>query len=307
MISQAPTQAQVPNPAPTQAETPTRSASLPQRPTLDVTWDRLPPDYVLPDDPVGNFQRPILAAALSDALEENGRIQPEMLMASNFGLVATVKQKTVVKAPDWLYVPRVNPAASREVRRSYTPYTEGDPIAVVMEFLSQTECGELSARSSYPYGKLYFYERILQVPTYVTFDPEDLSLEVRQLEKSDGSNESHDEPHDEPHDERRYQLQTPDEQGRYWIPELNLFLGTWYGERLGHTIHWLRWWDMEGNLLLWSSERAEIEKQRAEVEKQRAETEKQRADSEQARAEAEKQRADAAEAELAELRARLSQ
>jgi Uma2 family endonuclease len=294
MISQAPTQAQVPNPALAQAETSTRSASPPQRssPALDITWDRLPPDYVLPDDPVENLQQPILAAALSDALGENGRIQPEMLMVSNFGLVATVKQKTVVKAPDWLYVPRVNPVASREVRRSYTPYTEGDPIAVVMEFLSQTECGELSARSSYPYGKLYFYERILQVPTYVTFDPEDLSLEVRRLEKGDGNNE--------PRDELRYQLHPPDEQGRYWIPELNLFLGTWYGDRLGHTIHWLRWWDTEGNLLLWSSERAEIEKQRAESEKQRA-------DSEQARAEAEKQRADAAEAELAELRARLSQ
>lgn len=33
---------------------------------------------------------------------------------------------------------------------------------------------------------------------------------------------------------------------------------------------WLRWWDSDGNLLLYGDERAEQEKQRAEQEKQRA-------------------------------------
>jgi len=67
-----------------------------------VTWEALPADYVLPDDPVENIQQPALAAALTDALGANERIQPEMLIVSNFGLVATVKKKIVVKAPDWL-------------------------------------------------------------------------------------------------------------------------------------------------------------------------------------------------------------
>ncbi len=70
-----------------------------------VTWEALPPDFVLPDDPVENIQQPPLAAALTDALGANGHIQPEMLIGSNFGLVATVNKKTVVKAPDWFYVP----------------------------------------------------------------------------------------------------------------------------------------------------------------------------------------------------------
>jgi hypothetical protein len=65
-----------------------------------VTWEKLPTDYGLPDDPVENVQQPILAAALTDALGATGFIQPEMLLASNFGSVATVNQKTVVKAPD---------------------------------------------------------------------------------------------------------------------------------------------------------------------------------------------------------------
>jgi hypothetical protein len=50
-----------------------------------------------------------------------------------------------------------------------------------------------------------------------------------------------------------------------------LWLGIWPGERLGQTINWLRWWDSQGNLLLWSSEQAQQERLRAQQERQRAE------------------------------------
>jgi Uma2 family endonuclease len=218
-----------------------------------VTWEALPTDFLLPDDPVENIQQPPLAAALTDALGAAGRIQPEMLIGSNFGLVATVNKKIVVKAPDWLYVPQVHPVAEGTIRRSYTPNLEGASVAVVMEFLSEAEGGELSVRSTPPYGKLHFYERILQVPTYVTYDPYEPSLEVRCLQNG------------------RYILLDADVQGRVWIPELDLFLGIWLGERLGQTMNWLRWWDGVGNLLLWSAEQVEQERQRAEQERQRAE------------------------------------
>lgn len=217
-----------------------------------VTWEALPADFTLPDDPVENIQQPSLAAALTDALGTAGRIQPQMLIGSNFGLVATVNKKIVVKAPDWLYVPRVQSVGADVIRRSYTPNLEGAAVAVVMEFLSDTEGGELSVRSSPPYGKLYFYEKILQVPTYVTYDPYEPSLEVRCWQNG------------------QYTLQPGDANGRYWIPELELFLGIWRGERLCQIINWLRWWDREGNLLLWSSEQAEQERQPAEQERQRA-------------------------------------
>jgi Uma2 family endonuclease len=220
---------------------------------LVITWEPLPDDFVLPDDPVENIQQPILAAALTDALGEAGLIKPEVLIASNFGLVATVNGRTIVKAPDWLYVPQVAPVPEGTVRRSYTQTLEGDPVAIVMEFLSDEDSSEYSVRPIYPYGKLYFYERILRVPTYVIFDPYSLDLEVWQLQ--DG----------------RYILQAADEQGRFWIPALNLFLGVWYGSRLGSTLHWLRWWDAAGNLLFWSSEQVEQERQRAEAAEQELE------------------------------------
>ncbi|NCJ05089.1 hypothetical protein GS597_00860 [Synechococcales cyanobacterium C] len=210
-------------------------------PSLQVTWNPLPEAFILPDDPVENIQQPYLAAALTDALGAAGQITPEMLIASNFALVATVSQKIIVKAPDWLWVPRVNPVPD-VIRRSYTPHLEGDAVGVVMEFLSDTEIGEYSSRPIYPYGKLYFYERILQVPTYVIFDAAVPFLEVRHLQN------------------QQYELQTPASTGRYWIPELSLWLGIWYGERLGIITHWLRWWDDQGNLLLWASEQVQAEK-----------------------------------------------
>jgi Uma2 family endonuclease len=248
-----------------------------------VTWERLPEDFVLPDEPVENIQQPPLAAALTDALGAANRIQPQMLIASNFGLVATIKQKTVVKAPDWLYVPHVLPVAEGVIRRSYTPNLEGDLVAVAMEFLSETDSGEYSLRPTYPYGKLYFYERILAVPTYAIFDPYEPRLEVRHLQES------------------QYVLQKPSEEERYWIPELKLFLGIWHGTRLGLTINWLRWWDETGNMLLWSAEQAEQERQRAEQERQRAEQERQRAETAIARAEGERQRNESLVAKLREL------
>jgi Uma2 family endonuclease len=242
-------------------------------PQLSITWESLPADFVLPDDPVENLQQPFLAAALTDALDANDRLTSSMLIASNFGLVATVNQKTIVKAPDWLYVPNVLPLPEGVIRRSYTPHKEGSSVAIVMEFLSDEDGSEYSVRPTYPYGKLYFYEQILQVPTYIIFDPITLLLEVRYLQ------------------EGRYVVQPANDQGRYWVPELQLFLGIWQGLRVGVTTHWLRWWDADGNLLMWGVEKAGQETARAEQEA--------------ARAEKERARAEAAEAELARLRALL--
>lgn len=246
------------------------SISSPKAPPhngLQVTWEPLPETYVLPDDPVENIHQPLLAAALTDALGAAQRLDPQSLVGSNFALVATVQGKLVVKAPDWFYVPRVNPGGD-PIRRSYTPTLEGEPVAVVMEFLSAVDNGELSVRATPPYGKLYFYEKILRVPTYVIYDPAVDSLEVRRLQ------------------DQNYEVQEPDAAGRFWIPELSLFLGIWQGERLAQTMSWLRWWDGDGNLLLWSSEQAAAERQRAEAECQRAEAERQRAETERQRAEA---------------------
>lgn len=228
--------------------------------TPPINWEPLPADYVLPDDPVENEQQPLLAAALTEALVAANLIGANALIASNFGLVATVNKQIVVKAPDWLYVPHVYPSDEGVIRRSYTPYREGSAVSIVMEFLSDTDGGEFSVRSTPPYGKLYFYEQILQVPVYVTYDPYVQNLEVRVLQNG------------------YYVIQPKDEHGRVWIAELNLFLGVWSGTRMLTTTCWLRLWDKDGNLLLWNAEKAEQERIRAEQERMRAEREYQRAE-----------------------------
>ncbi|MBW4513385.1 MAG: Uma2 family endonuclease [Scytonematopsis contorta HA4267-MV1] len=218
---------------------------------LVITWEALPDDFQLEDDPVDNTGQPLLASALSESLEISGFIQPQMLIASNFGLCATLNGQFIAKAPDWLYIPSVLEVLPD--RKIYTPNLEGDVPAVVMEFLSDTEKGEYSFKRTYPPGKWFFYEQILQVPTYIIFDPNGGLLEFYQLENG------------------RYELKQPDENGRNWIASMNLFLGTWQGTKQGRTGYWLRWWDEAGNLLPWGVELVEQERQRAEQERQQKE------------------------------------
>jgi Uma2 family endonuclease len=211
-----------------------------------ITWSKLPADFVLPDEPVESTLQPLLAAALRESLELAGLILASSLIASNFGICATVGDKTVVKAPDWVYVPSVQPIPEGEIRRSYTPHLEGDVPALVMEFISATEGGEYSINPHHPYGKWYFYERILQVPVYVIFHPKTGDLDVYRLGTG------------------KYEQQEADENRRYWIEEIGLFLGVWPGKKAEVTAYWLRWWDRSGNLLLWGSELVEQEKRRAQ-------------------------------------------
>ncbi|AFY99234.1 Uma2 family endonuclease [Calothrix sp. PCC 6303] len=222
---------------------------------LVITWEALPEDFKLENEPVDNTGQPLLASALSESLEISGFIQPQMLIAANFGLCATLNGQFVAKAPDWLYVPSVLEILPD--RKSYTPNLEGDVPALVMEFLSDLDGAEYSYRRTYPPGKLFFYEQILRIPNYVIFAPDGGLLEFYQLENG------------------RYELTQPDENGRNWVSSMGLFLGTWQGTKQGRTGYWLRWWDEAGNLLPWGTERVEQERQRAEQERQRAEQERQ--------------------------------
>lgn len=226
----------------------------------EITWNKLPDDFVLPDDPVDNINQPLLAAALVDSLNEAGLLSATTLTPTNYAICATVNNKTVVKAPDWAFIQGLR-VPREEIIRSYTPQLQGEIPVIVMEFLSDTEGNEYSVKPTYPPGKWFFYEQILRVPNYAIFDPANGALEVYRLDESG-----------------RYRLQQPDANGRYAIAEMNLFLGVWQGSRGERTGPWLRWWSDRSELLLWAAERAEQESQRAEQERQRAEQERQRAE-----------------------------
>ncbi|HBB32804.1 MAG TPA: hypothetical protein DDZ80_10585 [Cyanobacteria bacterium UBA8803] len=216
---------------PTRVETPKIS--------LNIQWERLPDNFELPDDPVESTNHPLLASALRELLSLGGLITPQMLIGGNLGICVKVNDKIVLKAPDWFYVPNLNADVQGVDLKSYTPNTDGDIPAIVMEFLSDADGGEYSAKSTYPYGKWYFYERILQVPVYVIFDPRDGTLEVHELIGG------------------RYELQPLNDNGHYWFVSLGLYLGVWSGTKDNRTGYWLRWWDETGEMLPWGAERVE--------------------------------------------------
>ncbi|NJR59878.1 MAG: hypothetical protein HC769_14185 [Cyanobacteria bacterium CRU_2_1] len=210
-----------------------------------ITWEKPPKDYKFADKPVDNSGQPLLAAALRESLEITGFIQPQMLIASNFGLCATINGELVIKAPDWLYVPAVNAPDATLTRRSYTPNLEGDLPILVIEFLSDEDGAEYSIKRTFPPGKWFFYEQILKIPTYAIFEPEAGLLELYRLNAG------------------RYELEMPNPEGQHWIAEMGLFLGTWHGDKADRSGYWLRWWDANGNLSPWAVERIEQEQQRA--------------------------------------------
>ncbi len=232
-----------------------------------ITWEKLPDDFVLDDEPVDNINQPALAAALTESLTLAGKLPQTALTMTNYGICATVNGRVVVKAPDWGYVPATK-VPRDEVKRSYTPQLQGEMPVIVVEFLSDTEGTEYSNKPTYPLGKWFFYEQVLKVPNYAIFQPDSGALEVYRLDELG-----------------RYQIREPDGDDRYWIAQMDLYLGRWQGTRENRSGVWLRWWDAQGSLLLWGSERLELEQQRTEQERQRAEQERQRAEQERQRTE----------------------
>ncbi len=236
-----------------------------------IAWPLLTDDFVLPDDPVENEAQPRLASALTSALVSQPDLMKKALIVSNFALCASVDAQTICKAPDWMYIAPVEPV--NRIRRSYTPHREGAVPPLVMEFLSESDCGEYSIRSSNGLGKWYFYERIIKIPTYVIFDPASGELEVFDLKNG------------------AYVRQEADSNGRCFMEALNLRIGVWQGTREFYEGFWLRWWTDQGDMLLWPEEQAQV----AQAQAAQA----------QAQAQAAVDRATKAEAEHAALLAKL--
>ncbi len=105
-------------------------------------------------------------------------------------------------------------------------------------------------------AKKELYEQTFRTPEYFCYDPDRVELLGWRL--GDG----------------QYQALEPNEQGRLWSKELELWLGTWEGEYLRTTATWLRFYTAEGELVLTGEEAARAE---AEAERRRAEQVEERA------------------------------
>ena len=60
-----------------------------------------------------------------------------------------------------------------------------------------------------------------------------------------------------------YQRMTPNERGHYSIAPMQVELGVWQGVYQNQPEQpWLRWWDLQGNLLLTGQEAAQQEREK---------------------------------------------
>ncbi|MDZ7960946.1 MAG: Uma2 family endonuclease [Aulosira sp. DedQUE10] len=166
-------------------------------------------------------------------------------------------------APDWFYVGNVPPLLDGLTRRSYVLWQEFIAPLIALEFVSGDGSEE---RDQTPWkGKFWVYEQVIHPAFYGIYEVNQASVEVYHLI------------------EGKYRLLPANERGHYPIHPLGVELGIWQGEYQNIELPWLRWWDLQGNLLLTGDEKAEQERQRAEQERQRAEQEHQRAEQERQR------------------------
>ncbi len=166
------------------------------------------------------------------------------------------------ESPDWFYVPNVPPSLDGQFRRSYVLWKEYVAPLIVIEFVSGDGSEERDRtpprQGTTQVGKFWVYEQAIRVPYYAIYEVAKAQVEVYHLL------------------DNAYQLMQPNAHGRYSIPPIRVELGIWQGCYQNMELPWLRWWDLQGHLLLTGDERAAVEKQRAEYEYQRAEAEKQK-------------------------------
>ena len=221
---------------------------------LKISWEKLPKTFTLDEYPLQDVDQPLIAAALRESLEIAGLILEGTLVAAHLAICVHFNDQLVIKTPDLFYATNVQPLPDREIRRSYTPNLEGDIPAVVMEFVPDNPPryqDEYSAKQTYIPGKWHFYEQILKAPICVHFQPAIGALMVHHLDLRLDS---------PPH----YKKQQPDANNRYWIAGVGLFIGVWQGTKAERTGYWLRWWDENGEMLLWGAEMVERERQRGD-------------------------------------------
>ena len=156
------------------------------------------------------------------------------------------------EAPDWFYVPGVPPMLEGQIRRSYVLWREFLSPLIALEFASgdgseerdRTPLVALNGTNQKP-GKFWVYERIMRIPYYGIYQVNNGSLEVYSLVNG------------------FYQLMRPNQQ-RYTIVPMQVELGVWEGRYQNQEMRWLRWWDLQGNLLPTGQEAAGLERQEKE-------------------------------------------
>jgi Uma2 family endonuclease len=215
---------------------------------------------------VKNFQEHPQSILLTDSIEpilQKRHPNGQYCIGQDCGIYwrLTDPPERGAEAPDWFYVPNVPPKLNNQVRRSYVLWQELIAPLIVLEFVSgdnseerdKTPLSLIDRETQQKPGKFWIYEQVIRPAFYGIYEVKPGSVEVYHL--VDGE----------------YQLLPANERGHYPISPLGVELGIWQGYYQNLELPWLRWWDVQGNLLLTGQERAEQAESQLEQERQRAE------------------------------------
>jgi Uma2 family endonuclease len=215
-------------------------------PSLDpADWPQVD-DIVTEDDtPVDNFasaknQRLLVESLYASWTPDNDR---QFLVDANVGIFYQVGRPPVV--PDVFLSMDVQVADDwwKKQHRSYFVWLFGKPPDVVIEIVSN-RVGEEDGRKRDIYAQI-------SAKYYVLFDPQELlssdRLRVYELRGN-----------------RYVLLNAP------YLDQFGLGITLWHGSYEGKAETWLRWCDLQGNLIPTGRERAEQERERADQERERA-------------------------------------
>lgn len=213
---------------------------------------KLPTHVDLPESdgrPVENFLEHPLSILLTDSIlpvlqQKHG--DGRFAIGQNSGIYwkNTDPPLDGCKVPDWYYVPDVEPTLEGHFRRSYVLWQELVAPVILLEFASGDDSEESDRTPGA--GKFWVYERVIRAPYYGVFNCNTDELLMHRL--LDG----------------RYVRQQPNERGHFTVPPMGVELGVWHGHYLNEARNWLRWFNVNGQLLPTGHERADQERQRAE-------------------------------------------
>ncbi len=153
---------------------------------------------------------------------------------------AVRENRAAFKGPDFFLVRGVD---GRKPRPYWVAWQEdGHYPDLVMELVSRK-----TARKD-KQENLEFYARVLRVPEYFWYDPDQDELRGFRLDVARGV----------------YEPIEPNEQGWLWSAVLEAYWGTWDGEYNGRRYRWVRLYRADGSLVPTKEELVAQERQRAE-------------------------------------------
>lgn len=212
---------------------------------LNLSSTTLPDHTQLPESDstfVKNFQEHPQSILLTDSIQpvlQQLHPQGDYCIGQDSGIYWRMSDppERGAEAPDWFYVPNVPATLNGKPRRSYVLWQEFIAPLIILEFVSGDGTEE---RDKTPWtGKFWIYEQVIRPAFYGIYEVQKASVEVFH------------------YIENRFESISPNERGHFPIPPMGVELGIWPGQYQNLDLPWLRWWDLQGNLLLTGEQRAE--------------------------------------------------